>query len=734
MQSKKFTTEVGGRTLTAEFNDLAHQANGSCLITYGGTVVLATAVQTKNARDGVDFFPLTVDYEEKFYAAGMILGSRFMRREGRASDEAILVSRLIDRSIRPLFNQKTRNETQVIVLALSIDEDNDPDVLAILATSLALGTSNIPWAGPIGTVRIGRVGGKLTINPPYKDREGAPLDTVICGMGGKVNMIEAATLEISEDEMAEALALAAAENDKLCEFQNKIIKEIGVTKAEIKIVEAPPDMRAEFQKKIAPKLEETIYIKEKLNRYEAMNELKKQWLEECEENFADTPHNIADSLFEDAINDIVHKNIIEKEKRPDGRGIKDLRGLFAKAGILPRTHGSGVFYRGETHILSVATLGAPSDVQLIEGMEVRAKKRFMHHYNFPPFSVGEIKPMRGPGRRDIGHGALGEKALAAVIPPAEIFPYTIRVVSETLSSNGSSSMGSVTAGSLALMDAGVPIKAPVSGIAMGLMLRDENNYKVLTDIQGPEDHHGDMDFKVAGTKDGITAVQMDVKLDGIPLKILGEAFSQAREARIQILDVVTKELPKHRDELSPYAPRILTLHINPDKIRDVIGPGGKMIQSIVAETGAEIDIEQDGTIFITSPSQESLKAAENKIMSLTKEFEIGETFTGKVTRIFPFGAMVEVAPKQEGLVHISELAPFRVEQVTDVVSPGDEVKVKVIGIDDQGRVNLSIKAVQELPLKSHEERKAGEAEARKQADHRMQRDSGSHGGGKPHRR
>ena len=703
MQSKKFTTEVGGRTLTAEFNDLAHQANGSCLITYGGTVVLATAVQTKSARDGGDFFPLTVDYEEKFYAAGMILGSRFMRREGRASDEAILVSRLIDRSIRPLFNQKTRNETQVIVLALSIDEDNDPDVLAILATSLALGTSNIPWAGPIGAVRIGRVGGKLAINPSYKDREGAPLDTVICGMGGKVNMIEAAAFEISEDEIAEALALAAAENDKLCEFQNKIIKEIGVPKAEIKIAEAPADMRAEFRKKIAPKLEETIYIKEKLNRYEAMNELKRQWLEECEENFADTPHNIADSIFEDAINDIVHKNIIDPpaggEKRPDGRGVKDLRKLFAKAGILPRTHGSGVFYRGETHILSVATLGSPSDVQLIEGMEVRTKKRFMHHYNFPPFSVGEIKPMRGPGRRDIGHGALGEKALLAVIPPAEIFPYTIRVVSETLSSNGSSSMGSVTAGSLALMDAGVPIKAPVSGIAMGLMLKDENHYKVLTDIQGPEDHHGDMDFKVAGTKEGITAVQMDVKLDGIPLKIIHEAFLQAREARLQILEVVTKELPKHRDELSPYAPRILTMHINPDKIRDVIGPGGKMIQSIVAETGAEIDIEQDGTIFITAPREESLKAAENKIIALTKEFEIGETFTGTVTRIFPFGAMVEIAPKQEGLVHISELAPFRVNQVTDVVSPGDEVPVKVIGIDDQGRVNLSIKAVKELPLK-----------------------------------
>ena len=709
MQSKKFTTEVGGRTLTAEFTDMAHQANGSCLVIYGGTVVLATAVQNKSMREGVDFFPLTVDYEEKFYAAGMILGSRFMRREGRASDEAILVSRLIDRGIRPLFNQKTRNETQVIILALSIDEDNDPDIPAILATSLALGVSDIPWAGPIGAVRVGKVDGKLVVNPIYKERENSDLDMVICGMDGKVNMIEAGAKEISELDMMQALELAASEIDKLVDFQKKIIKEIGNKKREIALVEAQRDMKMLFEKSVKPKIEEAIYIKEKLNRYEKLNAIKRDWMERCSEEFPDTSKNLTDMLFEDAINDIVHKNIIDPpaggEKRPDGRSLKEIRPLFAKAGILPRTHGSGLFYRGETHILSIATLGAPGDVQLIEGMEIRTKKRFMHHYNFPPFSVGEIKPMRGPARRDIGHGALAERALLAIIPPAEIFPYTIRVVSETLSSNGSSSMGSVTASSLALMDAGVPIKTPVAGIAMGLMFSDENNYKVLTDIQGPEDHHGDMDFKVAGSATGITAAQMDVKVAGIPLKILREAFSQAREARLQILDVVTKELPKHREELSPYAPRILTMHINPDKIRDVIGPGGKMIQSIVAETGAEIDIEQDGTIFITAPREEGLKAAEAKINMLTKEFEIGETFTGKVTRIFPFGAMVEIAPKQEGLVHISELAPFRVEQVTDVVSPGDEVKVKVIGIDDQGRVNLSIKAVQELSLKSHEERR-----------------------------
>ncbi len=696
--------------------------------------MLATAVQSKNAREGIDFFPLTVDYEEKFYAAGMILGSRFLRREGKASDEAVLVSRLIDRSIRPLFSQKTRNEVQIIILALSIDEDNDPDVPSILAASLALGTSNIRWDGPIGAVRIGKLNGKLSVNPSYKDRLEANLDTVICGKDGKVNMIEAGALGIKENEMLEALELASKEIDKLCDFQKKIILEIGVPKTDVKLAEAPGDMKAMFEKNIVGKLSETIYIKEKLNRYETMNELKRAWMEICVEFFPETPKTIADGLFEEAINDIVHKNIIEKEKRPDGRGVKELRSLSAKAKILPRTHGSGLFYRGETHILSIATLGAPSDVQLIEGMEVRAKKRFMHHYNFLPFSVGEIKPMRGPGRRDIGHGHLAERALSAIIPAPEDFPYTIRIVSETLSSNGSSSMGSVCASTLALMDAGIPIKKPAAGIAMGLMM-ESGRYKILTDIQGPEDHHGDMDFKVAGTDEGITAVQMDVKVDGIPLKIMGEAFLQAKEARLQILKVLTDELPEPRKELSEFAPRILTMHINPDKIRDVIGPGGKMIQSIIAETGAEIDIEQDGTIFITAPKKEALEAAESKIKMLTKEFEIGEIFDGKVTRIFPFGAMVEIAPKQEGLVHISELAPFRVNQVTDVVSPGDDVRVKVVGIDDQGRVNLSIKAVMELKSKSPEERADGEHAARRQAEHRERRDHGGFGGrGGGHRR
>lgn len=749
MITKTYSTTIGGRELLIEFTNMAMHANGSCIVRYGETMVLATAVQSKAVREGIDFFPLTVDYEEKFYAAGRILGSRFMRREGRASDEAILVARLVDRSIRPLFNQKTRNETQVIVLALSIDEDNDPDILAILAASLALGTSDIAWNGPIGAVRIGKVGNEFIVNSTYAQRNDAALDAVICGKDGKINMIEAGAQEAPEHDMAKALELGAKELDELCSFQQKIIQEIGAQKHKPHIAEATEEMLARFRKHTLPRLEDAIYIKEKMLRYETLNELKREWGEAAKTNFPDMPPSVSDELFEEAISDIVHKNVIEYERRPDGRKTNELRTLFAKAPILPRTHGSALFFRGETHVLSAVTLGAPSDVQLIEGMEVRTKKRFMHHYNFPPFSVGEVKPMRGPGRRDIGHGALAERALVAVIPNVNAFPYTIRVVSETLSSNGSSSMGSVCASSLALMDAGVPIKEPVAGIAMGLMLSEakslpdgkagasggqEHRYKILTDIQGPEDHHGDMDFKAAGTKNGITGVQMDVKVDGIPLQILNEAFAQAREARLQILDVMRRECAAPRAELSLYAPRIIKMQIKPEKIKDVIGPGGKVINAIIASTGAQIDIEQDGSIFITGTREESARRAEEEIKMLTKEFEVGETFLGKVTRVFPFGAMVEIAPNQEGMVHISQLAPFRVEQVTDIVSIGDIVPVKVIEIDDQGRINLSIKEVKHLELKSPEERANGAREAHHQVLSHPQRRSPRFGGAAGSRR
>lgn len=699
MTSKKFTTEIGGRTLTAEFTNYAEHANGSCIVTYGETVVMATAVQGKTPREGVDFFPLTVDYEEKFYAAGRILGSRFARREGRSSDNAILVSRLIDRTIRPLFSSKTRNEVQVIVLALSIDEDNDPDVSAILAASLALATSDVPWNGPIGAVRIGKNEGGFIINPTYKERAESTLDAVICGKDGKINMIEAGANEIPESAMGEALETAIKEIEKLSAFQKGIVAEIGKEKAKIALAEAPEEMKAQFKNTFHARIAEAIYIKEKMLRYEQLNVLRKEWVGYAGEQFPAVHKNIADGLFEEAVDEIVHDNIIDHEKRPDGRGTKELRTIMAKASILPRTHGSGLFYRGETHVLSAVTLGGPGDVQLVEGMEVREKKRFMHHYNFPPFSVGEIKPMRGPARRDIGHGALAERALVAVAPTIDQFPYTIRLVSETLSSNGSSSMGSVCASILAMMDAGIPIKAPVAGIAMGLMMRDESHYKVLTDIQGPEDHHGDMDFKVAGTKDGITAVQMDVKVDGIPLKILKEAFLQALDARNEIMKVMLAEIAEPRKELSKYAPRIITMHIDPEKIKDVIGPGGKTINGLIALTGAQIDIEQDGSIFITASTPEAGAATEEQIKMLTKEFEVGEIVKGKVTRLFPFGAMIEMAPKREGLVHISKMAPFRVGEVTDLMNIGDEITAQVIEIDDQGRVNLATKDTMQFTQK-----------------------------------
>ena len=673
----------GRQILTLEIGQLANQANGAVVARLGETVVLATVVMSKYAKEA-DYFPLVVDYEEKFYAAGKILGSRFVRREGRPSEGATLSARLIDRTIRPLFDHRTRNEVQVVITILSVDGKNDPDIPAMIAASCAILISNVPWSGPIGAVRVGKSEAGWVLNPDYETREKSGFDLVLAGIDGKINMIEAGVNEASEEDLVSAFDWATKHIGKLIEFQNNIAHDFKIEKLAAHISEPDEAVKKAAQDFLEQDrvLEDAIYEKKKKEMYSEIAAVKESMAAKLKERgFDEDKIKTTDDLFEEAINNIVHENILLNEKRPDGRKLDELRDLSSLIGVLPRTHGTGLFQRGDTQVLSVLTLGAPGDEKLIESMETQEKKRFIHQYNFPPFSVGEIKPMRGPARRDIGHGALGEKALVAVIPPAEIFPYTIRVVSETLSSNGSSSMGSVTAGALALMDAGVPIKAPVAGIAMGLMFTNGGNYKILTDIQGPEDHHGDMDFKIAGTKNGITAAQMDVKVDGIPLKIMKEALLQASEARLQILDVLMKELPAPRKELSPYAPRILTMHINPDKIRDVIGPGGKMIQSIVAETGAEIDIEQDGTIFITSPSQESLKAAEEKITMLTKEFEIGEVFDGTVTRIFPFGAMVEVAPKQEGLVHISELAPFRVNQVTDVVAPGDKVKVKIININ-----------------------------------------------------
>ena len=702
MNSKKFTTDFGGKELTVEFNDLAEQAHGSAMVRLGDTVILATAVMSQGKREGIDYFPLSVDYEERFYAAGKILGSRFVRREGRPSEEGVLVSRLIDRGLRPLFNHKIRNEVHVVALALSVDQENEPDVVAILAASLALGTSSIPWDGPIGAVRVGKVGGKFVLNPIRSELEKSDLDMVVCGKDGKINMVEAGAKEIPEEEMLEALAFAQKEIDKIEEFQKKISGEMGREKIMPALKDEPEKISEIFEKDFREKLEKAIYIKDKKERNVNLFKLKEEWDSIIANDVGADYSSVADGFYEEKIDEIVHKNILVGDLRPDGRGLKELRSLWAGVGILPRTHGSGLFYRGETHVLSAATLGGPGDTQLVEGMSISTKKRFMHHYNFPPFAPGETGRMGGPGRREIGHGALAERALIPVLPDISEFPYVIRLVSEVLSSNGSTSMASTCASILSMMDAGVPIKRMVAGIAMGLILSpDGKKFKVLTDIQGPEDHYGDMDFKSAGTSEGVTAVQMDVKISGVTLEVLKETLLDARAARIKIMEVMARAIDKPRAELSKFAPRILTIKINPDRIRDLIGPGGKMINSIIDETGATVDVEQDGTVFITGSAEGSEKALA-RVKEVTHEFEVGEVFEGTVSRIFDFGAMVEIAPKQEGLVHISELAPFRVERVTDMVDVGDKVKVKIKSIDELGRVNLSIKDVAELKPKVRE--------------------------------
>ena len=704
MVTKKYTTDFGGKTLSVEFPDLAEQAHGSTLVRLDDTVILATAVMSQNIREGIDYFPLTVDYEERFYAAGRILGSRFIRREGRPSEEAILISRLIDRGLRPLFNHKIRNEVQVVALALSFDGENEPDIPAILAASLALGTSSVPWSGPIGALRIGRVNGEFVLNPLRSELEKSDLDLVLCGKDGKINMAEAGAKEVPEEEILKALEFSQKKLEKIEIFQKEVIRELGQEKVMPPLKEEPEKLAEIFEKNFRSRLEETLYLKEKKVRNQTLFKLKEEWDEKVTKEVGEEFKEVLNRFWEEKIDEIVHKNILEKELRPDGRGLKELRPLWAGVGILPRIHGSGLFYRGETHVLSLATLGGPGDTQLVEGMSIRAKKRFMHHYNFPPFAPGETGRMGNPGRREIGHGALAERSLLPILPGISEFPYTIRVVSEVLSSNGSTSMASACASTLALMDAGVPIKRPVAGIAMGLVMENPKSeirnpkFKVLTDIQGPEDHYGDMDFKSAGTSQGVSAIQMDVKVLGVTLEILRQTLADAKAAREKILAVMLSALPAPRAELSQYAPRILTLKINPEKIRELIGPGGKMINAIIAETGATIDVEQDGTVFVTGSKEASEKALE-KIKEVTHEYQVGETFEGTISRIFDFGAMVEFAPKQEGLVHISELAPWHVKNVTDVVDIGDRVKVKIKSIDELGRINLSIKEVASLEPK-----------------------------------
>lgn len=691
MKKKEFSIEVGGRKLTAEFSDLADQANGSVTVRYGNTVVLATAVMSKRAKEGAGFFPLTVDYEEKFYASGQILGSRFIRREGRPSDEAILSGRIVDRTIRPLFDQYIRNEVQVVVTLLSIDQD-DPDILGVLGASLALGTSDIPWNGPASAIRIGKEKGKdeFIINPQFSFRQGSEveLDMIACGKDGKINMIEVGSFETDEKVVSEALKKASEEIEKIQAFQKKIIAEIGKKKRVVEKPKAPAEMAELYEKNIASKLSAAAFSGAGHTGLDALSE---EWFATFAEKFPEENKELAADFFDEKVNEILHKEAIEKNKRADGRGMDEVRPLYAKAGgVSPILHGSGIFYRGGTHVLSVLTLGGPGDTQVIDGVEQQTKKRYMHHYNFPPFSTGETGRMGGTNRRMIGHGALAEKALIPVLPPKEKFPYTIRVVSEALASNGSTSMASVCGSTLSLMDGGVPIKAPVAGIASGLMMKNEKEYKILTDIQGPEDHHGDMDFKVAGTRQGITAIQMDVKVDGVPLKILAEALEKAKSARLKILDVIEAEIKEPRQKISPNAPQIVCVIIRQDQIGMVIGTGGKVVNEIKEKTGAEIDIEDDGTVFVTGKNG-SAEVAAKIISEMTREYKKGEKFEGEVVKITDFGAFVKIGYNTEGLVHISEIAPFRINSVTDVLKEGDKVPVVIKDIDERDRLKLSIK-------------------------------------------
>lgn len=709
MGHKTYTLNLEGKTFTVELNNWAEQAHGSVLVRVGDTVVLATAVMNPHPREGGgDFFPLSVDYEEKFYATGKILGSRFVKRETRPSEEAILVSRLIDRSIRPRFDLRVRNETQVIITVLSIDEENDPDVPALLGASLALSLSDIPWLGPIAGIRVGKRSTLVTtdtptaqsgfvLNPIYAEREAADLDVIISGTADRINMIEAGANEMPEEEFADAIEWGFQFIKQSIAFQEKIIAEHTIIKRNVPMTQRSPELTELLNTEFMQKIEDAVYghqAHEKKIVHSAIAEVKEAWMDKAAEMYPDIFTKAEGNLlFEEAINDIVHKRIIEKEERPDGRKPNELRELHASTDLLPRTHGSGLFMRGETHVLSLLTLGGPGDEHIVEGMEVRTKKRFMHHYNFPPFSVGESKPMRGPGRREIGHGALAGRALLPLIPSKEEFPYTIRLVSEVLSSNGSSSMASVCGSSLALMHGGVPIKKAAGGAAMGLMLNKNGEYKVLTDIQGPEDHHGDMDFKAAGTRDGITAVQMDVKIEGITPAMLRDTLGQAHICRMKILDAMDAVISKPNPNLSQWAPRIEIIKINPEKIGALIGPGGKVINEIIAATGVQIDIDDDGTVFITSSKEEGMKEAIAAVKQITREIKAGELIEGRVSRILDFGAMVEIAPRQDGLIHVSELAPWRVERVTDILNIGDKVTVKVKNIDDQGRVNLTLKDV-----------------------------------------
>ncbi len=695
LNKKQFIAKIAGKELKLEVSKLAGQANAAVLGTYGDTSVLVAATMSKEDRQ-IDYLPLVIDYEERFYAAGKIIGSRFIRREGRPSEEAVLSGRMIDRSLRPLFDQRLRRDIQIIITVLSYDEENDPDFVALITSSIALSISDIPWNGPIAGVRLARLpDGETIINPEnsiLKPGNRPDFEAFIAGTGGKINMIELGGNETKEEEVIESFGLGQKEIARIIEFQEKIIKEIGQPKLKYDFKE-DPQLEDQVRKFLKDKLEAAVYSSDKADRQNKISSLGQELKEYlAEEGVESSLFGKVELLFEEEINRLVHKNVLESDKRPDGRRLDEVRQLYGEVGLFKRLHGSALFARGSTQALAAVTLAAPGAEQLVETMEITGKRRFMLHYNFPPYCVGEVGRLGSPGRREIGHGALAEKALKPLIPTQEEFPYTIRVVSEILSSNGSSSMASACAASMALMDAGVPVKKPAAGIAMGLITDGEKNNKILTDIQGPEDHHGDMDCKVAGTVDGITAIQMDVKIDGLKLPVLKEVLLQARKARLGILEFIKTVIEKPREKVSSYAPTIMSLNIKPEQIGEVVGPGGKMINGIIASSGAlSIDIEQSGRVFIAAVDEEKASAAVNQIKAITREFQIGEIIFGKVIKILDFGAIVDLGGNRDGMIHVSELKEGFVEKVEDVLRLGDMVKAKVIKIEN-GKIGLSLKA------------------------------------------
>lgn len=690
---KVYRTAIGGKLLELEIGKVCEMANGQVMVRYGDTVVNVTAVASKQPRPDIDFFPLSCDYEEKMYAAGKIPGG-FIKREGRPSEKAILNSRLMDRPLRPLFPKGFYNDVQVVATVMSVDLDAPSEIAAMIGSSVALSISDIPWDGPTASVLVGMVDGEFVINPGLEQREKSDLHLVVSGTKDAIMMVEAGANEVPEETILDAIMFAHEEIKEIVSFIEDIVAEIGKPKMEVELYKVPEEIETDVRAYAEDKMREAVHTVEKMERLENMDAVEVETQEHFAEKYPESEKDIASVLY-NITKEQVRSLILDDGIRPDNRKYTEIRPIWIDTGILPRAHGSGLFKRGQTQALSVATLGTISEEQRLDGLTEQTEKRYMHHYNFPPYSVGEARPMRSPGRREIGHGALAERAILPVLPSVEEFPYAIRVVSEILSSNGSTSQASVCGSCLALMDAGVPIKAPVAGIAMGLVERVEEDgsstMAILSDIQGMEDFLGDMDFKVAGTANGVTAIQMDIKVHGLSKKVLQDALKQAKDGRMHIMQEMLAEIPEPRKELSPYAPRIITMHVDPEKIRIIIGPGGKTINSIVEKTGVKIDIDDEGQVFIASTDMAGAEAARKEIELLTKDVEVGEVYEGKVTRIMNFGAFIEILPGKEGLLHISKMAKGRVEKVEDVMNVGDTVKVKVTEIDSQDRINLSRK-------------------------------------------